>query len=138
MYVNTDLSTGIASLFLTPEGFLRMSYKCFKNLSPQVRRLQSPENPISSPSPSSQVPMIVVFTKNDKTVKSFLLDLLSPANGKYTKLDIERLRPDAEMRARERYLKLKDAIVARGLRKARFAVLGGLALPNGGSDMFGS
>ena len=138
MHVNMDLSTGIASLFLTPEGFLRMSSKCLKDSSLQVRRLQSPEDSISSPSPSSQVPTIVVFTQNDKTVKSFLRDLLSNANGKYTKLDIERLRPDAETSARERYLKLKDAIVARGLRKARFAVLGGLALPNGGPDMFGS
>jgi hypothetical protein len=82
------------------------------------------------------VPTIVVFTQSDKKVDSLLLDLMPDDD--FTELDLKRLRPDAEAKAREHYLKLKDAIVARGLSKARFAVLGGLALPNGRSDMFGS
>ena len=56
----------------------------------------------------------------------------------FTESDINRLRPVAEAKAQEHYTKLKDSLVARGLSKARFAVLGGPALPNGGSDTFSS
>jgi len=82
------------------------------------------------------VPTIVVFTQRDKKVDSLLTDLMP--DDEFTELDIKRLQPVAEAKAQEHYMKLKDEIVARGLSKARFAVLGGLALPNDGSDMFGS
>jgi len=90
----------------------------------------------SSPSPSPQVPTIVVFTQRDKKVDSLLTDLMP--DDEFTDLDIKRLQPVAEAKAQEHYLRLKDEIVARGLSRARFAVLGGRALPNDGSDMFGS
>ena len=89
----------------------------------------------NSSSPSSQVPTIVVFTQSDKKVDSLLTPLL-PAN--YSKLDVERLQPVAEAKAQEHCRRLENAFVARGLSKDRFAVLGGLALPHGGSNMYGS
>ena len=72
------------------------------------------------------MPTIVVFTQRDKKVDSLLASLMP--DDYFTELDVKRLRPVAEAKAREHYLKLKDTIVARGLSEARFAVLGGLAL----------
>lgn len=82
------------------------------------------------------MPTIVVFTQNDKKVDSLLIDLMPPSH--FTQLDVEHWRHEAEEKAREHYLGLKDTFIARGLSKARFAVLGGLALPDGASDAFGS
>jgi hypothetical protein len=73
-----------------------------------------------------QVPTVIVFTQSDKKVDSLLTKLLPE---RFTEQDIKRSRPIAEDRAREHYLGLKKALVERGLRKARFAVLGGLAPP---------
>jgi len=72
----------------------------------------------------STVPTIIVFTQRDKKVDSLLTDLMP--HDEFTDLDIKRLQPVAEAKAQEHYLRLKDEIVARGLSKARFAVLGGL------------
>ena len=80
------------------------------------------------------MPTIVIFTQYDKKVDSLLTDLVP--DDEFTDLDIKRLQPVAEAKTQEHCLRLKDEIVARGLRKARFAVLGGLALPNDGFDMF--
>jgi GTPase SAR1 family protein len=72
----------------------------------------------------STVPTIIIFTQSDKKMRLLLADLMPYDD--FTESDINRLRPTAEVKAREHYVKLKDSLVARGLSKARFAVLGGL------------